>query len=1136
MHLTDFLKAGVEGFLNISHGFLKPKTFLVVKLSTIFIFLASLHVSASGNSQGISLTGKNITLKKAFAEIQKQSGFTFLYFDKDIEGAKKVTINVQNEGIEQVLNRLFAGQTLDYTIVEKTVVVKFKNVQPQKEESAEANLPPPVVIRGVVKDEDGKPVERASIVVRGTKIGTTTNAKGEFTLQVPEDGVTIEISAVGYSKETVKVSSGTAINVVLKQSVATGETVVITGMFRKNEKSFTGASTTVTAKELAEFGNRNLITSLRNIDPSFNIIESNSFGSDPNRLPEIQIRGNSSIPNINQLQDETRVGLNTPLIIIDGFQTSLQKMYDLNENEVESITLLKDAAATAMYGSRAANGVVVITTRSPQMGKLRLSLRSDINLEAPDLSGYSLLKAREKLDLEYKAGYYNNARAENDLPLKRYYNYILNQVNSGVETDWMAIPLRNGVGQRYNLRLEGGDRQFRYSASAQYNQIEGVMKKSNRKTFNGNITLSYTYRNLRFRNSLQILQGKSTESPYGTFSDYTKLNPYWTPYDENGAVLKVLGYPGSQDYYNFWIDLPVNPLYNATLNTFNERKTSELFNTTSVDWTITPGLVLRGQLGLTKGVVQSDKFRPSDHTAFANYSSADIFRKGDYTYGIGNYMNYDGSLNLQYNKAINNKHLITAGADANIRQNANSNYSFIAEGFPNANFDFVSMALQYAAGGKPTGSESLTRSIGGTATFNYMYDNKYFIDGSYRVDGSSQFGTNKRFAPFWSTGIGWNLHNERKIANQFKNLNRLKLRASVGVTGSQNFDAYQSLSTYQYYTDERYFAWMGSYLMGLGNPNLKWQQEIQYNIGADIEMFKKRLKIIADYYTRNTDGLISSINLPLSSGFPSYVENIGQVRNKGFEVKATGILLNNKKGFTWSVSASAMQNRNKILQTSKALKDAQASILSGTTSPGVLYIEGYSSNTIWVVPSLGIDPSTGKELFLGKDGQPTYTWKASDIVATGNRDADYFGNFSTMLRYKDFSINASFRYTYGGQQYNQTLVDKVELTSYKYNVDSRVYYSRWQQPGDVAAFKGLLVTSPTYKTSRFVQNDNTLVLQNVNFQYNITNKKILSRMRAQAFSVVANASEPMYLSSIRRERGTSYPFARQFSLSLNVTF
>lgn len=1105
-----------------------------MKMVIIIITATFLQVSAASYGQKVTLEEKNIPLEKLFKKIRTQTGYDFIFDTKIIKQPGRVTLNVKDAELKEVLEISLADQDLMFEIRERSIIIR------EKKKSFIAGLLKnfqAIDIRGKVIDANGRPIPGASVKIKGSGARTIMTATdGSFSIKASENDILL-ISFIGYKTQEIKVKADQQ-NLVIKMEEITNqmnEVVISTGIFKKSDKSFTGASTTVTAKELAQFGNRNLITSLRNIDPSFNIIESNSFGSNPNRLPEIQIRGNSSIPNVNELQDQTRVGLNTPLIILDGFQSTLQKLYDMNENEVESITLLKDAAATALYGSRGSNGVVVITTKAPRPGKLRLTVRSDVNFETPDLSDYSLLKARQKLDLEWKAGYYNNPRADSDLSLKKYYNYLMNEVNRGVETDWMAIPLRNGVGQRHNIRLEGGDQSFRYAVSAQVNNIQGVMKGSGRNTFNGAITLSYIYKSIRFRNNLQIQEGKSTESPYGTFSDYAKMNPYWRPYDDNGKVLKLMGDPGDTYYSVLWAPLPTNPLYNASLNTFDKTSTSEIVNNTSVEWNILPELSLRGQVGLTKGNVQYDAFRPADHTAFANYGAADLFRKGDYNYGISNGFGYDAALNLTYSKTFNGKHLIFGGVDYNVRQNKNSRYNFKAEGFPNANFDFVSMALQYAKGGKPGGSEALTRAIGITSNVNYSYDDRYFIDASLRLDGSSQFGSNKTFAPFWSTGLGWNIHNESFLAGN-KVINRLKLRGSTGITGSQNFNAYQALSTYQYYTDQRYFNWMGAYLLGLGNKDLQWQQTMKYNIGTDAEFLNRRIKLTADYYVETTEDLVSSINLPASNGFTSYIENIGRMQNRGYELKATGFILANPERFTWSISAAMMHNKNKVLETSQALKDAQAIIMNGTTDPGILYLEGYSSNDIWVVPSLGIDPSTGKELYLGKDGLPTYTWKASDIVAVGSTDPKIFGNFSTMVRYKSFAMNASFRYTMGGQQYNSTLVNKVETTDFKYNVDSRVYENRWQQPGDVAAFKGLLVTSPTYKTSRFVQDDNTLVLQNINFQYDLRNKGLLQKLRLEALNFTANIAEPMYLSTIRRERGTSYPFSRQFSFSINATF
>ena len=1111
------------------------KTFLIMKLTCVLILFTCLQVSAKGYGQKVSLSVKNAPLEQVFNLVEKQTGYNFYYKVELLKLAANVDVKVKNASLDEALKIIFKNQPLTYNIVENNIVITEKEIS--KEEVVVVAPVPPAIVKGIVTDENGKPIPGASVLVKGTKIATSTNENGEFSFVNIDDNSTLVFSNIGYESSEIKLRGRTVVAVSLKIRVQEGEEVIIsTGIFKKSDKSFTGASTTVTAKELQQFGNRNLITSLRNIEPSFNIIESNNFGSDPNRLPEIQIRGNSSIPNVGDLKNDARVGLNTPLIILDGFQSTLQKLLDINENEVETITILKDASATAMYGSRGSNGVVVITTKAPKLGKLKVTLRSDINIELPDLTDYNLLKAKDKLELERIAGYFNNARAETDLQLKRYYNYLLDEVNRGVETDWTAIPLRTGIGQRHNIRLEGGDNAFRYSASAQVNNIEGVMKGSNRNTFNGGITLSYIYKKVRFKNNLQISQGKSKISPYGEFSDYARLNPYWRPYDENGNILKKLGDPGNYDYNSYTTTLPGNPLYNASLGGFNKSATNEIINNTSVEFNVTRGLIARLQLGLTKGTIQSDVFRTADNTAFANYSDSNVFRKGDYKYGISNYFRYDASANLSYSKRFANDHLIFAGMDLNVRESNASSYGFLAEGFSNPRFDFISTALQYAEGGKPTGTEEKSRAIGYTTNVNYSFANRYFVDGSLRIDGSSQFGSNKRFAPFWSVGAGWNLH-EEKFLKDNKVVNRLKLRGSTGITGSQNFSSYQSLATYRYYTDDRYFSWLGSYLLGLGNEDLQWQQASKYDVGVDAEFLNRRLKLTADYYIETTKDLISSINLPASNGFTSYIENIGSMRNKGYEVKITGILINNiAKRFSWSVTAAAVHNKNYIINTSKALKDAQESIKNSTSSIGTLYYEGFSSNAIWVVPSLGIDPSTGKELYLGADGLPTYTWNGAAVKAVGTTEPTLFGNFSTMVRFRNFTLNTSFGYRFGGQQYNQTLVNKVESGNYKYNVDARVYTDRWKIPGDISAFKGLLVTGATYKTSRFVQDENTLRCQNINLQYALNANPFLQNFGVSALNLSANFSDVFYLSTVRRERGISYPFSKQFSFSVNATF
>ncbi|WP_316817128.1 SusC/RagA family TonB-linked outer membrane protein [Pedobacter nyackensis] len=1100
----------------------------IMKLTIIILFTSLLHVSAASFAQRISLNKNKAPLHEVIREIRKQSGYDFVITTPQIKSAKPVSIKVTNKPLKEVLDECFADQPFSYIIEDKIITITNKAAVPVVRQQE---------ITGVVLDETNKPVPGASVRIKGIPAKVVaTDKNGKFRIQGVSENDVLVVSYLGYKPQEIKIKANQS-TLTIKLEISENEmneVVISTGIFKKSAESFTGSSTTVTAKELASFGNRNLITSLRNIDPSFNIIESNSFGSNPNRLPDIQIRGNSSLPNIDDLDNLS--GLNTPLVILDGFQSTLQRMLDINENEVESITILKDAAATAIYGSRGSNGVIVITTKLPQAGSLKISYRADVNIEMADLSDYNVLDARQKLDLEQRVGLYNNAAPEADLKLKNYYNYLINEVNSGVNTYWLDMPLRTGVGQRHNFSLSGGDNTFRYSASAQVNNIQGAMKGSARNTFNGTVNLAYTYRNIKFSNRLIITEGKSSESPYGSFSDYVRMNPYWRAYDAQGKALKIMGDPGTNDYEGRWFPLPTSPLYNATLNVFDKGKTSELTNNTSVEWSILKSLQLRGQIGISKGTTQTDKFRPADHTAFANYSGVDIFRKGDYNYGIGNSFNYDGGLNLQYSETFNGKHTIFGGFDFNVRQNKNAVYGFLAEGFANPNFDFVSMALQYGKDKAPTGNESLTRALGFTGNVNYIYDNRYFIDASYRLDGASQFGSRQRFAPFWSTGLGWNMHNEEFMKNNGI-VDRLKLRGSVGITGSQNFNAYQALSTYRYYSADRYFNWTGAYLLGLGNKDLKWQQALKYDIGFDAEFLKGRIKVVGDYYTGTTKDLVSQIDLPASNGFSSYIENIGKMRNRGFELKVTGVLVNKPGELYWSVTGAVIQNRNMIIETSKALKDAQKSRQDKVgAAPTKLYFEGYSTNAIWVMPSLGIDPSTGKELYMDRNGNPTYDWSGQNLRAIGNTDPDFLGNFSTMVRYKNLSMNASFGYRFGGQMYNQTLIDKVENADFKYNVDSRVYDHRWQQPGDDAAFKGLLVTTPTYRTSRFVENENSITCQNINLLYELRSKAIQKNLGLSYLSFSANMAEPFRFSSIQQERGTVYPFSRQLSFSVNATF
>lgn len=307
----------------------------------------------------------------------------------------------------------------------------------------------------------------------------------------------------------------------------------------------------------------------------------------------------------------------------------------------------------------------------------------------------------------------------------------------------------------------------------------------------------------------------------------------------------------------------------------------------------------------------------------------------------------------------------------------------------------------------------------------------------------------------------------------------------------------------------------------------------------ELSLFDNRLNFVADVYFDYTSNLLSSLNLPLSNGFTSYIENIGKVENKGFEIKATAFLLRNEqKRLSWSVTGSLVHNEDKVVKLSQAMKDEYAKrLLVGGIEPNSVIREGESQYTIYAVPSLGIDPSTGFELYRKRNGEVTYVWDAADRIACGVNQPKYRGMLSTMMRWKDFTANISFGYRFGGQLYNSTLVSRIENADKLYNVDERVFKDRWQKPDDRTFFKGLTNQSPTYSTSRFVQDERTLSCQNIHLSYMLSNNPWLRRnLGIQVLTLSSDLSDLFYFSSVKQERGLSYPYSRRFSFTLSVNF
>lgn len=1097
------------------------------KILPVVFLLFSFSVSyakPTDSTRMVDFSVKSESLNNALVKFKDLTGVQILFSEELLGDKKCKELKLFHVSLDEALEKILEGSGFGFSNVDGVYVVK-------KLPAEQKTVKNPRVFTGVVTDTKGEPLPGVTIMIKGTTFGGVTDAEGRFELSCMLEGnVTLIFSFVGMESQEVIVKDDKPLRVVLAENAENLDEVVVTGVFERRAESFTGSATTITHKELLSRGNQNLIQSLKNLDPSLNIAENLSFGSDPNRLPEMELRGTSSFPDI---KGQYTSNPNLPLFILDGFETTLEKVIDLDINRVESVTLLKDAAAKAIYGSKAANGVMVIETIRVKTGELRVNYIGSVNLELPDLSSYNLCNAREKLDLEYQLGAYDDKQLPgSDFEKKKLYNYYLQEVKRGVNTDWLALPLRNGVGHKHSLNLEVGNSELRVGLDLSYNNVEGVMKGSSRNTVGAGLNVIYQYKKLLFRNQLSFMTNKSEDSPYGTFSEYAQLNPYWRPYNEDGTLRKYLGRGPvfSQSVYN--------PLFNATINTTYKKDYTDFTNNTYLEYKVQPNFKLTGRVSLSSRTNGSETFLPGSHLKFADSSEDNFYKRGSYTQGFGKSFSVSSDLNLNYSHNWN-KHILFANAGANIRSSKSESYIHEAVGFPNDKMDNIIFAKQYAENSKPTGSESIDREVGFLLAVNYSYDDRYLADFSLRTNASSQFGSDNRWGTFWSAGAGWNVHNE-KFFKESAVLKQLRLRASFGYTGSQNFNSYQAMTLYNYFTDDSYLGFLGTYLEGLANSKLKWQQKFDANYGIDMNLWN-RLNIKFDYYRSTTDNLLTDITTPPSLGFDSYKDNLGKILNEGYEFRVNGLLYSRPQDrISVNVFVSGVSNKNKIKEISNSLTSLtsdQDKEAANSNKPFVRFIEGQSLNAIWAVRSLGIDPSTGKEVFVRPDGTLTDTWSVDDQVVCGDTEPKLNGNVGFTVEYKGLSLAFTGLYRLGGKMYNSTLVDKVENAQLNYNVDKRAYYNAWLKEGDWVQFKNIgNWQKPTQATSRFVQKLNEFDFSSLSVGYDFYRLGFVKKCGLERLQLSFNMNDFAKLSSVEIERGTSYPFARYCSFTLNVNF
>jgi TonB-linked SusC/RagA family outer membrane protein len=938
-----------------------------------------------------------------------------------------------------------------------------------------------VVITGKVTDGNGDPIPGVNIFVKNTSIGTISEFDGSYRIAVPAESQFIVFSYIGYLTIEEPINNRSIMVVALVEDTKQLEEIIVTGYSSQKKADVIGSISSLNPAAVKDMPISGIDQALQGQVSGVSVTQSSGT---PGGGIMVRIRGNSSISSSNR-----------PLYIVDGIPVrdgSLSTrsfggqndnaLATLNPNDIESIEILKDASAKAIYGSRAANGVVIITTKR---GKAGTPTTFDIDVQRGIIdptNTVDVLNAKELLQLQREA--LSNAGEDPD-------NAGIPGVTDAVDTDWQREVMRQAIVQQYQLSTRGGSEKTQFYISAAYRDEEGVMLNNDfkRGTLTANIDHQPSKR-LSFGVNLNLARTKNNRVKGDNFLDgvynaaMTSL-PFYQPYDEEG----ILYAPGDAGYAGFPNFNPVGQAIEPRFDTY----ASKLLGGITAKYEIIPNLYFTTKFSADYITTIEDQFEPTT-TAIGGFLQS-VGQQGYGIYSTTEYTAVQNSNILSYNTSIGDQHEIGGLVAAEFISRTSRSGSTVGILFPSDNFTYLT-----SSGLIQDGSSFLVNS--GLVSFfgevNYKFNSKYLANATVRYDGSSRFGEDRKYGLFPAFSLGWRL-SEEQFMNRFTWLDDLKIRGSYGLTGNEQIGNFQYLGTWGATT-----AYNGIPAVGpanLGNANLGWEQTAEFNAGTDIAFFAGRIQLIFDYYHNVTSDLLLSESLPFTTGFGSVLGNLGEVTNEGMELTLSTV--NVDRELTWTTQFNISTNRNVVQKL--ATDEPQFSGYSTFTNSTHIVTAGKPLGTFWGLRYLGVDPGTGDAIYYDKnnDGQLT----ADDGTFIGDAQADYFGGLTNVLSYKGFDFSVFLQYSFGNEMINfgnTTLLNSGEEIN---NNQSREALKRWKKEGDIA-------TVPKYEfgntfnnrfSSRFVEDASYLRIKNVTIGYKF-NEQLLSKLRLRSLRVYASGT------------------------------
>jgi TonB-linked SusC/RagA family outer membrane protein len=1033
----------------------------------------ALFICSSSTFGQVTVNVQNQTIKQTLRNIEHNTVYKFFYSDQLTGLDKVVSLNVKNQTIEVTLSKLFSGTQLSYTKKENNQFVIFTKSATLA--SYQQNNERKIV--GTVIDEKGEPIIGANVVEKGTTNGIITDADGKFALLVSDKAI-LSVSYLGYVTQNVQISNKNSINITLKEDTKALDEVVVIGYGSVKKSDLTGSVSSVKTMEIQKTPMTSIDQGLIGRASGVQVTQTSGM---PGAVASIRVRGSSSLQ-----------GGNEPLYVIDGFpvysgggfgstggKTQISGLSTVNPSDIESIEILKDAAATAIYGARAANGVVLITTKSGKEGN------DIISFEAT----YGISNAAKKIDVMNAQEYAKlvNEAYTND-GLKAYYdaNALSEIAKLGDGTNWQDEVFHTGSTQTYQLNFSGGDKKTRYAISGNYMNQDGIIINSNFKRYSFRLNLDRTmFKNFTVGTHVTASHLINNAVPTdtggedGVISGALKMNPILPIYtDDSKITYTQVNIPGM---------LLPNPVATAKEQIFNNA-TSRLLGDMYALWEIVPDLKFKVSIGTDVIYNKTNQYTPSTIYQSGGVASAKI--------GVNRSINWLNENTLTWNKSFTDDHVFNVVGGFTMQQNNVEYVSGSSSGFVNNVMKYNNLDAG-SVYNKPESDATQWNLLSYLARINYTLKQKYLFSVNARIDGSSRFGTNKKYGFFPSLSAGWRI-SEEKFMEPIKNtVSNLKLRTSYGYTGNTEIGVYESLATLgtgNYIIGNQLVS--GFYPNKIPNPDLKWERTGQFDAGLDVGFFNNRFRITADYYKKKTTDLLYNVAIPSTSGYQTMLKNIGSLENHGVEFSLESDNITGQ--FTWTSSFNISLNRNKILELGgesyKEMGESDGGLHTGSVRRlivgkpiGIFY--GYRFDGIFQneeecktqtssTSPIGVGLRKYKD--LNGDGKVDAT---NDREVLGDSNPKFYGGFTNTFSYKGFELNVFLQYVYGNKIFNYNAFD-METPTGGQNVYADLV-NRWTPENHSNIYPKATTNRAVLVSDRFIEDGSYLKLKTLSLSYNL---------------------------------------------------